>query len=98
LLYSISIITVSEIGLVTADLRYNAWGEQRCCYGGASATPTQRRYTGQIQDFATSSMQLYFYNARYYDPALGRFTQAESSLPTRTTYITPDVCKGVYCG
>jgi RHS repeat-associated protein len=39
-----------------------------------ATTPTQRRYTGQINYIGTG---LYFYNARYYDPALARFTQAD---------------------
>ena len=27
------------------------------------------------------NMQLYFYNARYYDPELARFTQADTIVP-----------------
>lgn len=71
-------VSVHETGLVIADLRYNAWGEQRCCTGGASNTPTQRRFTGQIQDEGTG---FYFYNARSYDPSLGRFAQADTIIP-----------------
>lgn len=71
-------VTVHENGLVTADLRYNAWGEQRCCTAGATNTPTQRRFTGQIEDEGAG---LYFYNARYYDASLGRFTQADTIVP-----------------
>jgi RHS repeat-associated protein len=36
------------------------------------------KYTGQINDVGTG---LYLYNARYYDPALGRFTQADTIVP-----------------
>ncbi len=36
------------------------------------------KYTGQEHDESTG---LYFYNARYYDPVLGRFTQADSIVP-----------------
>nr|MBA3532767.1 RHS repeat-associated core domain-containing protein [Ardenticatenales bacterium] len=37
----------------------------------------ERRYTGQIQDAA----DMYFYNARYYDPTLGKFLQADTIVP-----------------
>ena len=40
--------------------------------------PTARRFTGQIEDAA---LGLYYYNARYYDPALGRFIQADTVVP-----------------
>jgi|GEM_PF-3192483 len=38
-----------------------------------------RRFTGQVLDDAAGG--LYFYNARYYDPALGRFIQADTIVP-----------------
>ncbi len=41
-------------------------------------TPTTYRYTGQRQEAA---LGLYFYNARWYDPALGRFTQPDTIVP-----------------
>lgn len=37
--------------------------------------PTDYQFTGQRHN---SSVDLYFYNARYYDPALGRFIQADT--------------------
>jgi RHS repeat-associated protein len=37
-----------------------------------------RRFTGQILDAETG---LYYYNARYYDPELGRFTQPDTEIP-----------------
>ncbi len=39
---------------------------------------TAKRYTGQRFDDAIG---LYYYNARYYDPALGRFAQADTIVP-----------------
>ncbi len=44
-----------------AELRYSAWGETRYAY---RTTPTQRRYTGQLE----AEAGLYFYNARWFDP------------------------------
>ena len=41
--------------------------------------PTDRQYTGQINDV---EIGLYFYQARYYDGALGRFIQADSIVPS----------------
>ena len=60
----------------TTELRYHPWGGTRFTSG---TTPTARRYTGQIEDAAIG---LYFYNARYYDSALGRFIQADTIVPS----------------
>ena len=57
------------------ELRYTAWGTTRYEYG---STPTDRRYTGQRE---VDDVGLYFYNARWYDPALGRFIQADTIVP-----------------
>ncbi len=37
-----------------------------------------RRFTGQVFDAESG---LYYYNARYYDPELGRFIQADTEIP-----------------
>ncbi|MGA2280792.1 MAG: RHS repeat-associated core domain-containing protein, partial [Verrucomicrobiota bacterium] len=37
-----------------------------------------RQFTGQIKDDETG---LYYFNARYYDPELGRFTQPDTIIP-----------------
>ena len=58
-------ITLDPSGNLVGELRYSAWGETRSTNG---TTPTQRRYTGQLQ----AEAGLYFYNARFYDGALGR--------------------------
>lgn len=101
-------LTLNSDSTVLSELRYKPFGETR--WSSTTATPTQRRYTGQIQDFATSSMQLYFYNARYYDPALGRFTQADTIVPepvnlqslNRFSYVLNNPLKYIdpsgYCG
>ncbi|MGB3058500.1 MAG: RHS repeat-associated core domain-containing protein, partial [Anaerolineae bacterium] len=68
--------TVNETGGRLSEIRYKPWGESRYTFG---ATPTQRRFTGQVLDEVAGG--LYFYNARYYDPAVGRFTQADTLVP-----------------
>jgi len=54
---------------------YRAFGEQRYSSG---TTPTDYRYTGQLEQ---ATIGLYYYGARWYDPALGRFTQPDTIVP-----------------
>ena len=68
-------LTVDAGGVKTGEMLYKPWGETRYSNG---ATPTSYRYTGQRED---ATIGLYFYNARYYDPALGRFTQPDTIVP-----------------
>jgi RHS repeat-associated protein len=53
-------------------LRYKTYGETRYTDG---TTPTTYKFTGQRLDDSTG---LYYYGARYYDPALGRFIQPDA--------------------
>jgi len=53
---------------------YKPWGEVR--YG---SLPTKYTYTGQYSNM--SEFGLMYYNARWYDPALGRFVQADTIVP-----------------
>ncbi len=62
-------------GSLVSTLRYTAFGEIRATSG---ATNTDYRYTGQREE---SELGLYFYVARFYDPALGRFIQADTIVP-----------------
>jgi RHS repeat-associated protein len=62
-------------GLIS-ELRYRAWGEVRYTSG---TTPTKYTYTGQYSNMA--DFGLMFYNARWYDPTIGRFIQADSIVP-----------------
>jgi RHS repeat-associated protein len=50
---------------------YSATGEPK---GGWSSSAPAFRYTGQV---AIASASLYYYKARMYDPALGRFLQTD---------------------
>jgi RHS repeat-associated protein len=56
-------------------VRYRAFGATRFTSG---ATPTTFRYTGQREE---SSLGLYYYGARWYDPALGHFIQPDTIIP-----------------
>ena len=69
-------ITASSAGAKLGELRYKPWGESRYTWG---TTYTNRHFTGQLDE--TSSIGLYFFNARFYDPLLGRFTSADSLIP-----------------
>ena len=68
-------LTTNSTGTVTSEMRYTAWGETRFTSG---TSPTNYRFTGQRQE---ASFGLYFYNARWYDPALSRFAQADTIVP-----------------
>ena len=58
-------------GTMQFEVRYKDWGEQRATGGTVT---TSKRYTNQVDD----GIGLYFYNARFYDSALGRFVSADS--------------------
>ena len=69
-------LTTDSAGNVISELRYTAWGEVRY---QAGTTSTSYTYTGQYSN--TADFGLMFYNARWYDSQLGRFTQADSIVP-----------------
>ncbi|MCL4561672.1 MAG: hypothetical protein M1281_13795 [Chloroflexi bacterium] len=51
------------------------WGESRYTTG---SLPTNRLFTGQIEE---SSINLYWFNSRWYDATLGRFIQPDAIVP-----------------
>jgi RHS repeat-associated protein len=57
------------------EVRYRAFGATRFTSG---TTPTSYRFTGQREEAA---LGLYFYNARWYDPALGHFLSPDTVVP-----------------
>src|SRR5574340_1485943 len=67
--------TVDANGSPVGMMRYTAFCETRLANG---ATNTDYRYTGQREE---AELGLYFYNARWYDPSLGRFIQPDSLIP-----------------
>ncbi len=66
-------------GSLRSRLRYDPWGKERYAQ---YATPTGYRYTSQRWD---SDLGLYDYNARYYDPTLGKFISADTLVPQPTS-------------
>ena len=67
-------VTATSAGAKSAELRYKAGGN-RYTYG---TTPTTFHFTGQREETAIG---LYFYSARWCDPGLGRFAQADTIAP-----------------
>jgi RHS repeat-associated protein len=74
-------VTTDSSGQNPTTLEYDPWGGTRFASkdgNGNDNTPTNYRYTGQRQE---PSFGLYFYQARWYDPATGRFAQADTVVP-----------------
>ena len=73
-------VVVSSSGEEEYRLLYRAFGEQRNTINGEveEETLTDYRYTGQLEQ---ADVGLYYYGARWYDPALGRFTQPDTLIP-----------------
>lgn len=69
------LITMADGQFNSRDL-YKAWGEQRLSQGN---TDTRYFFTGQMRE----DENLYYYGARWYDPSLGRFLQADTILPVQ---------------
>ena len=72
-------------GNVVTELMYKAWGEVRYSSG---SSPTDFTYTGQRSEM--DDIGLMFYNARFYDPQLGRFAQADNIIPAKRQPISWD--------
>lgn len=64
-------MVTNAVGNLASRTTYHPWGS--ITSGGA----TTRSYTGQLRD----STGLLYYNARYYDLALGRFISADTLVP-----------------
>ncbi len=80
---SVSLVTCGETGGcgsvpyqgLVAEQRFYPYGDRRYATGD---TPTDYGFTGQRLDESTGLM---YYGARFYDPALGRFVQADTIVP-----------------
>jgi RHS repeat-associated protein len=80
-----SVIAVSdENGNLIQQSKYLPYGNLSSTYNSQPTTNNQERsYTNQIKDKSTS---LLYYNARYYDPTLGRFISADSTNDQQNRY------------
>ncbi len=67
------ILVTDESGEVIASNNYHPYGGERGETGDQDIA--KRKYTGQIKDTETD---IYYYNARYYDPSLSTFLSADS--------------------
>ncbi|MGB4595994.1 MAG: RHS repeat-associated core domain-containing protein, partial [Anaerolineaceae bacterium] len=67
-------VQVNISAVQSARTLYDAWGKTRLATGTQA---TDYAYTGQMQEG-----DIYYYGARWYDPQLGRFLQADTLVPT----------------
>ncbi|MFC1600601.1 RHS repeat domain-containing protein [Patescibacteria group bacterium] len=73
-----------EQGDIVSKQTYYPYGSVR---GTQGTLPTERQYTSQVSD--ADQTGLYYYNARYYDPLIGKFTQADTQGgPNRYMYVS----------
>jgi RHS repeat-associated protein len=73
-------VSVDALTSVVSSSTFMPFGSLRS--GGPVGT--ERTFTGQIDDAGTGLM---FYNARYYDPVVGRFTQADTVLDCLVRWV-----------
>jgi RHS repeat-associated protein len=67
--------TMVTTGTAISDQRYTPWGRAR---DASQQAALPYRYTGQREETA---LGLYDYGARWYDPSIGRFIQADTIVP-----------------
>ena len=77
---SVALVTDRD-GNVVSRNTYYPYGATRSSEG---LSPTDKGYTGQVSDIDQTG--LLFYNARYYDPAIAKFTQADKAGDTLNKY------------
>jgi len=68
-------VTANADGTWNSEIKYTAFGEVRASYG---LTPTEYRYTGQLEQ---AELGLIYFVARFYDPVLTHFVQADTLIP-----------------
>ena len=76
---STSVTVSASTHEIASEVRYSPWGEIRDPATRVNPGPSNYTYTGQYSN--VGDFGLMFYNARWYDPALGRFAQADSVVP-----------------
>jgi RHS repeat-associated protein len=68
-------LTTDDTGDIVSEVRYLPYGEERWTSG---ASPTDFTFTGQRNEAGFGLMD---YNARYYNPRLGRFVSPDTVVP-----------------
>jgi len=86
-------LTTDTNGNKVSEIRYKPWGEIRYSWTSQPATTPSYKlssytFTGQFSYMddpttagTTEGFGLMFYNARWYDPVIGRFTSADTIVP-----------------
>ncbi|MBV6396877.1 MAG: hypothetical protein HFACDABA_02479 [Anaerolineales bacterium] len=78
-------ITTDALGNKVSELRYTPWGEVRYSWIDPALVTTPdyelSKYTFTGQYSYMEDLALMFYNARFYDPAIGRFAGADTIIP-----------------
>jgi RHS repeat-associated protein len=73
-----SSVRTDSNGALSAQELYKAFGESRYAYGSLG---TDYKFTGQRSE---TSLGIYFFQSRWFDPSLGRFLSPDSIIPTQT--------------
>jgi len=68
--------STKKLSTASTPFKYYPYGTM---FQEPASPPTDNLYTGQKRDLSTG---LYFYGARYYDSAIGRFVQPDSVIPS----------------
>jgi RHS repeat-associated protein len=81
-------ITTNADGDKTSEVHYTPWGEVLDAWSASASLPIEYTFTGQasymddpITSETTEGFGLMFFNARWMDPQLGRFAQADTIIP-----------------
>ena len=81
-------LAVDSVTGETIETRYKPWGEVRFATASKSL-PTRYTFTGQFShvtdeatDLGSAGFGLMFYQSRFYDPALGRFSSPDTIIPS----------------
>ncbi|KKQ41446.1 MAG: RHS repeat-associated core domain protein [Microgenomates group bacterium GW2011_GWC1_37_8] len=71
-----TVLMTSDKGEVISKQSYYPYGATRSQSLVVGSKQIERQYTGQVSD--QDQTGLYYYNARYYNPTIAKFTQADS--------------------
>jgi RHS repeat-associated protein len=77
-------MTTNADGSFNSEIQYTAFGE---VWAASGVTPTGYKYTGQLEQ---AELGLDYFVARWYDPALAHFTQADTVVPEPGNAMTYD--------